>query len=193
VGKTRRPAPPSVVATVRYCRHRCPACIVRPDPPLGSNLQPFSGAPPASQRLSPLGPASRITVSVMYAHVRGSDGGIPSLFDKHHALLTTCERAIAPGGCVLVFYTHHRPHLAQRDMAFFDMARDGGWECEKVLTKRFPVRFSAVSEVSLFVSLNIFGHLSRSAHVSGGPGRRRGALDRARVETHASVTSRNVN
>lgn len=62
---------------------------------------------------------------------------------------------------MLVFYTHHRPHLAQRDMAFFDMARDTGWECEKVLTKRFPVRFSAVSEVSLFLSINLFGHLSQ--------------------------------
>jgi nicotinamide N-methyltransferase len=61
---------------------------------------------------------------------------------KHRALLTTCERAIASAGCVLVFYTHHRPHLAQRDMEFFDMARESGWECEKVLTERFPVRFS---------------------------------------------------
>jgi len=43
---------------------------------------------------------------------------------------------------VLVFYTHHRPHLAQRDMSFFDMAQECGWKCEKVLTERFPVRFS---------------------------------------------------
>lgn len=62
--------------------------------------------------------------------------------EKHRALLTTCEHAIAPGGCVLVFYTHHRPHLAQRDMDFFGMARKTGWECEKVLTERFPVRLS---------------------------------------------------
>ena len=78
-----------------------------------------------------------------YAYMCGSDGGycIPSLFDKHGALLTTCERAIARGGCVLVFFTHHRPHLAQSDMEFFDMARDSGWGCESVLTERFPVRF----------------------------------------------------
>ena len=61
---------------------------------------------------------------------------------KHRALLTTCELAIAPGGCVLVFYTHHRPHLAHRDMEFFDMAQESGWKCDKVLTERFPVRFS---------------------------------------------------
>lgn len=59
---------------------------------------------------------------------------------KHRALLTTCEQTIAPGGCVLVFYTHHRPHLAHRDMEFFEMAGEMRWECEKVLTERFPVR-----------------------------------------------------
>jgi len=74
---------------------------------------------------------------------------------KHRVLLTTCELAIAPGGCVLVFYTHHRPHLAQRDMAFFDMARECGWMCEKVLTERFPVRFSW-----------LFGSLVSSCHLN---------------------------
>ena len=63
---------------------------------------------------------------------------------KHRALLTTCERTIAPGGCVLVFYTHHRPHLAHRDMEFFKMAGEMRWECEKVLTERFPVRVPVV-------------------------------------------------
>ncbi|KAH8988258.1 hypothetical protein EDB86DRAFT_3065599 [Lactarius hatsudake] len=56
---------------------------------------------------------------------------------QHRELLWTCERAVAPRGCVLVFFTHHRPPLAQRDMAFFDMARETGWACEKVLTERF--------------------------------------------------------
>ena len=65
---------------------------------------------------------------------------------KHRALLTTCERIIASGGCVLVFYTHHRPHLAERDMEFFTIARESRWKCEKVLTERFAVR------VSLFCS-----------------------------------------
>ena len=63
---------------------------------------------------------------------------------KHRALLTTCERTIAPGGCVLVFYTHHRPHLAHRDMEFFKIAGEMRWECEKVFTERFPVRVLVV-------------------------------------------------
>jgi len=60
---------------------------------------------------------------------------------QHRALLTTCERALATGGCVLVFYTHHRPHLAHRDMEFFEMARETGWECQKVSTERFQPMF----------------------------------------------------
>jgi len=60
---------------------------------------------------------------------------------QHRALLATCEHATAPGGCVLVFYTHHLPHLAQRDMEFFEVAREMGWKCEKVLTERFPPMF----------------------------------------------------
>ncbi|KAI9438970.1 nicotinamide N-methyltransferase [Lactarius indigo] len=60
---------------------------------------------------------------------------------QHRALLWTCERAIASRGCVLVFFTHHRPPLAERDMAFFEMARETGWACEKVLTERFAPMF----------------------------------------------------
>ena len=41
---------------------------------------------------------------------------------------------------VLVFYTHHRPHLASRDMEFFEKARGEGWRCEEFVTARFPVR-----------------------------------------------------
>lgn len=59
----------------------------------------------------------------------------------HPALLETCESCIAdaPTGegemstpCVLVFFTHHRPHLAYKDMQFFDMAEVKGWKFEKL-------------------------------------------------------------
>ena len=72
---------------------------------------------------------------------------------QHDALLSSCELCLAPisGGwndttslpkpppCVLVFYTHHRPHLAHRDLEFFAMARYRGWNCEEIYTKKFPV------------------------------------------------------
>lgn len=34
--------------------------------------------------------------------------------------------------CVLVFFTHHRPHLAAKDMDFFVKASEQGWHVERV-------------------------------------------------------------
>ncbi|KAF8059837.1 hypothetical protein FPV67DRAFT_1564496 [Lyophyllum atratum] len=70
---------------------------------------------------------------------------------QHDALLATCELALAriPSGSlvssfspsVLVFYSHHRPHLAHRDMEFFQKAEERGWQCEEVLTRKFTPMF----------------------------------------------------
>ena len=83
------------------------------------------------------------------------DQGKPGKFDlillsdlvfnhqAHPALLETCESCIADATteemegqmttpCVLVFFTHHRPHLAYKDMQFFDMAEVKGWKSEKL-------------------------------------------------------------
>lgn len=42
----------------------------------------------------------------------------------HPALLDTVDQCLAarPGAQVLVFFSHHRPHLAERDLAFFPLA-----------------------------------------------------------------------
>ena len=66
---------------------------------------------------------------------------------QHNALLLTCERALSkrrPSAddetpCLLVFYTHHRPRLAHRDLEFFENARARGWTCEEILTQKFDV------------------------------------------------------
>ncbi|KAG0168434.1 nicotinamide n-methyltransferase [Apophysomyces sp. BC1034] len=43
---------------------------------------------------------------------------------QHHALLRTCQELLVPKtGRVYVFYTHHRPHLAHRDVEFFEIAQ----------------------------------------------------------------------
>ncbi|KAI9253669.1 putative methyltransferase-domain-containing protein [Helicostylum pulchrum] len=43
---------------------------------------------------------------------------------QHHAMLKTCRELLTPGtGRVYVFYTHHRPHLAHRDLEFFEIAK----------------------------------------------------------------------
>ncbi|KAF8130568.1 putative methyltransferase-domain-containing protein [Boletus edulis] len=74
---------------------------------------------------------------------------------QHDALLTSCEHCLTPISgdrcdgmslaqplpCVLVFYTHHPPHLAHRDLEFFTMARRRGWKCDEIYTKNFPPMF----------------------------------------------------
>ncbi|KAI8986773.1 putative methyltransferase-domain-containing protein [Trametes punicea] len=76
---------------------------------------------------------------------------------QHDAMLKTCDLALSkrrstemndkdegeaqPAPCLLVFYTHHRPHLADRDMDFFVKARARGWQCERILTRRYPPMF----------------------------------------------------
>ncbi|KAF5346560.1 hypothetical protein D9758_013459 [Tetrapyrgos nigripes] len=60
---------------------------------------------------------------------------------QHDALLKTCELAGKDGVEVLVFYTHHRPHLAHRDMGFFEKAKQRGWGCEMVVERRYEPMF----------------------------------------------------
>ncbi|KAF9236770.1 putative methyltransferase-domain-containing protein [Melanogaster broomeanus] len=74
---------------------------------------------------------------------------------QHDSLLRSCEFCLTPipghspkedppqtpSPCVLVFYTHHRPHLADRDLEFFAKARRRGWNCEYIYTKKFPPMF----------------------------------------------------
>ncbi|KAJ3850048.1 putative methyltransferase-domain-containing protein [Lentinula lateritia] len=83
---------------------------------------------------------------------------------QHDALLKTCHLSLKPSlttsrspsndeateasslaslltPSVLVFYTHHRPHLAHRDMEFFEKARDQGWNCVEVVTQKFDPMF----------------------------------------------------
>ncbi|KAJ3860375.1 hypothetical protein EV359DRAFT_85390 [Lentinula novae-zelandiae] len=83
---------------------------------------------------------------------------------QHDALLKTCHLSLKPSlttsrssfndeateasstaslltPSILVFYTHHRPHLAHRDMEFFEKARDQGWNCVEVVTQKFDPMF----------------------------------------------------
>jgi nicotinamide N-methyltransferase len=65
---------------------------------------------------------------------------------EHEALLKTCDATLNPAApspenkanntpCLLVFYTHHRPHLAEKDLEFFRLAREKGWVCEEIVTE----------------------------------------------------------
>lgn len=66
----------------------------------------------------------------------------------HPAMLSTLDSCLPPansnttaqendespyvGPQALVFFTHHRPHLAHKDMEFFEQARQKGWTCNEV-------------------------------------------------------------
>ncbi|KAF8599196.1 hypothetical protein BDV93DRAFT_449743 [Ceratobasidium sp. AG-I] len=74
---------------------------------------------------------------------------------QHAALLDTCKGALRSGRlsqslphsvertvpCVLVFFSHHRPQYAARDLGFFSLAKDRGWNCKKVVQTRMEAMF----------------------------------------------------
>ena len=71
-------------------------------------------------------------------------------------MLNSCDAALSrrKPAAVLCFFTHHRPHLAERDMEFFTKARQQGWHCEKVLTRKYPVSLELT--VTIHISLILF-------------------------------------
>ncbi|KAF8919489.1 putative methyltransferase-domain-containing protein [Mucidula mucida] len=92
----------------------------------GQSVQPLLDVLPGSSRFNLI-----ILSDLIFNH------------SQHDALLNTCERSIdtSQNARVLVFYSHHRPHLAHKDMEFFSKARDRGWTCEEIVTKTFPPMF----------------------------------------------------
>jgi nicotinamide N-methyltransferase len=53
---------------------------------------------------------------------------------EHAKLITTIQRCLkkTPLTQALVFFTPYRPWLLEKDMAFFDLAREGGFKVEKM-------------------------------------------------------------
>ena len=54
---------------------------------------------------------------------------------RHEALIATVRSSLkrSSRSVVLVFYTSHRPWLAHKDLAFFDLVRASGFAVEKVV------------------------------------------------------------
>jgi EEF1A N-terminal glycine/lysine methyltransferase len=46
-----------------------------------------------------------------------------------------------PDSRVYVFYTHHRPWLKEKDLEFFDVAREAGFLMEEVLVEHVQPMF----------------------------------------------------
>ncbi|CAG8475902.1 8714_t:CDS:2 [Ambispora gerdemannii] len=63
---------------------------------------------------------------------------------QHHSLLRVCKECIDPiNGQILVFFTHHRPNLIDRDMNFFELAikQPFNLSAEKILEHRMAPMF----------------------------------------------------
>src|SRR6266481_5139566 len=68
---------------------------------------------------------------------------------KHTGSDTGCPSSSPRPPWVLPFYTHHHPHLAECDLAFFTKASVRRWICEEIVTEQFkvPARLCAVDRV----------------------------------------------
>jgi len=60
---------------------------------------------------------------------------------EHLNMLKTCRNSLASQGTVLVFFSSHRPWLQHKDLAFFDIAKDKGWNVEKIWEEKCDVMF----------------------------------------------------
>ena len=54
---------------------------------------------------------------------------------EHGKLVQTVTKSLKKDGTALVFFTPYRPWLLQKDLAFFDLARENGFIVDKVLEK----------------------------------------------------------
>ena len=137
---------PSLVCAARGARH----VVVTdyPDPDLTENLQYNIDhcAPIPSQ-------ASIVAAGYLWGNDTGqltSKLGEPSagfdlliladiLFNhsEHQKLVTTLKTTLKVGSDAkaLVFFTPYRPWLLEKDLAFFDLARSGGFVVENILEK----------------------------------------------------------
>ncbi|KAF7974101.1 hypothetical protein HWV62_13421 [Athelia sp. TMB] len=75
--------------------------------------------------------------------------------DNHIALLKSCldtlaphasnkldeDEASVPAPAVLVFYSHHVPKYADRDLRFFEEAKERGWVCKEMAVEKYPPMF----------------------------------------------------
>ncbi|KAJ1550692.1 nicotinamide n-methyltransferase, partial [Cladochytrium tenue] len=61
---------------------------------------------------------------------------------EHAHLLQACRAAVQPAsGVVLVYFSHHVVKWADRDLAFFRLAEDAGFRCEKTEQVRASAMF----------------------------------------------------
>uniref|UniRef100_A0A060T9P1 ARAD1D13354p n=1 Tax=Blastobotrys adeninivorans TaxID=409370 RepID=A0A060T9P1_BLAAD len=80
---------------------------------------------------------------------------------EHQKLIKSCDECLADNGVVLVVFTHHRPKLAHKDLAFFPQAEEqAGFKSEKIIEKVMTPMF-AEDEGPEIVRATVHGYLMR--------------------------------
>jgi nicotinamide N-methyltransferase len=60
---------------------------------------------------------------------------------EHEKMMKTCTSVLSPDGSVIVAYSHHRPHLAHKDLDFFEVANRHGMEVAHESIHKMGVMF----------------------------------------------------
>lgn len=82
---------------------------------------------------------------------------------EHNKLLSTVRKTLrcTSGARALVFFTPYRPWLLEKDMAFFDLAKQEGWIVEKVLEKVMKKVMFAEDRGEELLRRTVFGYQLR--------------------------------
>lgn len=81
---------------------------------------------------------------------------------EHEKLIKTAKLTLKPQGRALVVFSPHRPRLYQRDLAFFDLAKENGFDVEQIVEQRMSPMFEEDEETKELRSM-VFGYILRFA------------------------------
>lgn len=77
---------------------------------------------------------------------------------EHSKLIESGRACLKPDGKILVMFSPHRPRLYEKDLAFFDLARERGFNVEKIVEKRLNPMFEEDEETRDLRSM-VFGYI----------------------------------
>lgn len=77
---------------------------------------------------------------------------------EHTRLVETGLKCLKPDGKILVMFSPHRPRLYHKDLEFFDLAKEKGFDVEQIIEKRLNPMFEEDEETKELRSM-VFGYI----------------------------------
>lgn len=77
---------------------------------------------------------------------------------EHQKLVNTLKTTMKHDGQCLVVFSPHRPRLYEKDLAFFDLAREEGFKVEQIIERRMNPMFEESEETRELRSM-VFGYI----------------------------------